>query len=426
MAASLGRGDALTCVQAPSAKSGLWMSLRWMGTWDSPPAFVSNGPIVENWGDMLRVWVYGAEDFVNEASLYPSELHVRSDVGLKEVALYDGERLFRRFLPGGAKELEKKLFFSGEERRTISVVATDLNGGQAVNAPRSCLKDGQMTAAFCGDHVNDCTQGNKLAHGVHWPPFFLSAIIPDAGNVWDGGPWPLINLLDLTAIHYFNCQFSDGSQEGGMPYQYPVLSLSDGRVYRATTVAAGTVKTDVGFPGPWTSWGPVAPRQLYDASATLTVWSQYSTGVDPNGWGTPYLSGGSMDSLFEEAFVFKRNGVVKVLSIGGGNSAPAVKNRGTLLSGVGENILDTFDLTPGARRTSTVMKVPVGGWFGVVSSNGANAILTFNRGAAMRLSASEQTHFLAVDVPAEGLPVKKGQETEGRIAHHPLAAERSH
>jgi hypothetical protein len=421
MTASLERGDALTYGQAPRASELLQTALTWVGANNAPQVFISNGPIVENWADMLRVWVYGQEDFVNEASYYPGELRVRSDVGLKEVAIYDGEKLFRRFLPGGAKEWKEKLFISGEMEQTLSVLATDVNGGQALTMPRRSYKEGGQTSiVFCTDHVNDCYAANvKHARGVFWPTLFLSALIPDAGGIGDGGPVPLVNLWGSIPGAYFNCVMADGTQEGGMPYQYPVLSNSDARVYRGTSVASGIL--NLNYAGPWNAFGPVTPRQMYDASATCTAWSQYSTGIDPHGWGPPYAPGGTMSTLFEEPLTFKRDGTVKELSIGGGNTT-GMKNRGTLLSGVGDKILDTFDLTPDSVPRNTTIKLPVGGWFAVVSADGANAMLTFNRGVPMRLFATEQMHTVLVDVPAEGMSVKKGQQINVELLtiHWPL------
>ncbi|HEY3397553.1 MAG TPA: hypothetical protein VGM19_07845, partial [Armatimonadota bacterium] len=70
--------------------------------------YVSSGPAIESWS-MVGSRDYEGNnkgDFVWQNYRWALRGQVHSDVGLQEVAIYDGTDLYRRFLPGGAKDYE--------------------------------------------------------------------------------------------------------------------------------------------------------------------------------------------------------------------------------------------------------------------------------------------------------------------------------
>ena len=150
--------------------------------------FLSDGPIVRAWPNCHRVWTLGAEEFVTGSAVMPSPLSVVAPRGLKEIRLYNGQQLFRRFLPGGAKEFHQTLVLDGTVQKNIVLVAEDMAGGKAVTFARRCWKDGSLAVSFCSDHVNDGTMA--LAHGPYSYPVIRHPALPTdiAGDTWDGGP----------------------------------------------------------------------------------------------------------------------------------------------------------------------------------------------------------------------------------------------
>ena len=101
--------------------------------------FLSDGPLIQAWPECYRGYSYGAEPFVVDFELMPSELHVTSDAGLKEIEVLNGEHQVRRFLPGGAKSFREMLYLPAHVQQNLVVVVRDVRGGEAVSFARRCF-----------------------------------------------------------------------------------------------------------------------------------------------------------------------------------------------------------------------------------------------------------------------------------------------
>ena len=127
----------------------------------------------------------------------PLNISVSSDKGLKEVSIWKGRELYRRFLPGGNHSFHRTLLLPGEIQKDLVLIAHDVNAGRAVSFEHKNWKDGQGAPVFCGDHVNDGSM--KLFHGPGG--LAVSSVNPlpmqVAGNTWDGGPIPTGLVLPL-------------------------------------------------------------------------------------------------------------------------------------------------------------------------------------------------------------------------------------
>lgn len=411
-------GDAMTVVGARDLSRVMRDGLHKNNQFQSLPVSVSSGPMIRNWPHTDRSVVYGNERFVNGLGLMDSDLRVTSEVGLREVAIYDGNDLYRRFLPGGAKEFHRRLYLSALLQKNLSVVATDTEGGKAVSFPRRCWKGGTPHhPVFCGDHVNHCTNLNmKMARGpMEWPSCSIPAL-PAAGRTWDGGPTATRLLMDFRSSTPTIWTKNEG-QQGQRPYQHPELIFADGTTYRGRSVMRGL---SASRGNSWSGWGPLIEPPLFRGVSTLTEFAQYVEGVDPTGWGAPGLTGGSIASLYEQELTFVKDMTITRMRVDYDWRQPVEGLRSLMLSGRGEDLLTAHDLTPtGEHDGTTTLHVPRGGWFAGVTRQNGNAFLTFNHGAPLKVMTSGKRSDIRLDVPEGGLEVEEG--STHRVAFFTIA-----
>jgi hypothetical protein len=93
---------------------------------------------------------------------------VEADAGLREVAVYDGERLFRRFRPEG-KRFETFITISGDSYHCYSMTVTDRQGRKAVSW-NAFLQIQERVHRRCGDNWNWMSTG-KRAGSAGTPAF---------------------------------------------------------------------------------------------------------------------------------------------------------------------------------------------------------------------------------------------------------------
>jgi len=87
---AVANNQALTYAQARSL-DWLWSdALRWSTIFDGMNVFPSDGPLIQAWPKSSRMMAFGAEMFVTGRTLQIAPLHVTSEVGLKEIRIYDG------------------------------------------------------------------------------------------------------------------------------------------------------------------------------------------------------------------------------------------------------------------------------------------------------------------------------------------------
>ena len=139
--------------------------LQYFNNWnyypDSPnKIYVSSGPAIESWC-FIGPRDYGGDnkgDFVWQNNRWVLHGRVTSPVGLQEVDVYDGERLFRRYLPAGAKEYEVTLDLEHDRQHNLILVATDLQGGKAVGGEQ-WDRNHRSEEFMCSDRNNQLSYG---------------------------------------------------------------------------------------------------------------------------------------------------------------------------------------------------------------------------------------------------------------------------
>ena len=130
-------------------------------------------------------------------NLMPLNISVSSDKGIKDVSIWKGRALYRRYLPAGNRSFHRTLLLPGEIQKDLVLIAQDIDGGRSVSFEHKNWKDGQGAPVFCGDHVNDGSM--KLFHGPGGLAISNVNPLPTqvAGNTWDGGPTPTGLVLPL-------------------------------------------------------------------------------------------------------------------------------------------------------------------------------------------------------------------------------------
>jgi len=119
------------------------------------PAYVSSGPEIgwfyaENWGTADLAVKYGDR--------HRLQVLVRSPLGVREVVIYDHTELFRRFLPGGAKEFRRNVDNFHDRQHSYVLEATDMAGGRAISWGR-ITEVQECSHDMCGDNWNDMPSG---------------------------------------------------------------------------------------------------------------------------------------------------------------------------------------------------------------------------------------------------------------------------
>ena len=152
------------------------------------PAYISTGPRIEDFR-VHAAALHGGEgtDLAyqgNDRML----LHVlvRSKTGIREVRVYDGDDLVRRFLPRGAKTFERFITFHPNECRCFTLAVTDTKGRQA-HSWQSYMQLQDRVHRRCGDNYNWMTTGKRAgALGKPKLGYHLLEVTPR----WRPREWP--------------------------------------------------------------------------------------------------------------------------------------------------------------------------------------------------------------------------------------------
>ncbi|MHB9024098.1 MAG: hypothetical protein ACYC7E_07970 [Armatimonadota bacterium] len=141
-----------------SAFTGNYCVYKGMYIFHKPP-FVSSGPVIED----FRVFNFGTADLaIPNNDRYRIRLWASAPRGLKEVAIYDGEALYRRFLLNGEKEWTVEVDGYQENEHHFLAVVTDTAGGKAISADR-WTNQNEVGMVRCTDNINTYTGGKYMA-----------------------------------------------------------------------------------------------------------------------------------------------------------------------------------------------------------------------------------------------------------------------
>ena len=149
------------------------------GAASGPVTYVTNGPRIEvwrssgnscsgEWFDWTRLRLF-------------QKMAVSSEVGLEEIRVMDGQRLIRRFLPGGAKRFEHTMTLTFNKMQNLVLIVTDVEGRQAFSD--ECWSKNQILYMdMCSDRCNTLGDSRLPA--------------PKASSGSMAGNWPLPFSMD--------------------------------------------------------------------------------------------------------------------------------------------------------------------------------------------------------------------------------------
>ena len=375
-------GTGLTYVRADSTAE-LRSALSYANLFRSPGLFTSDGPLIETWPQARQYYTFAAEDFVARAARLPSPIAVRSDVGLREIRIYQGERLFRRYLCDGSRRFEHVLELSASAQKTLTLVAEDVNGGVAVSSALRAWKGGDMTPVFCGDRINHCTSMPLLAKG---PGSVQVSVTPsiEAGHTWDGGPQGRNPLLRFLNAHRPALRSSKG-EEGLRGFNnFAFVELADEGAVRVTSRLETLYDARIPVINAWNTYGPLdGPSHLFRSTATLTVFDRPVVGPAPEMYPGTAVKSGATISLFENRITFLKKQEVETLKLFRQNpfSGPFPVTLVHLRDGAR---VATLHLAPPNWPKKEIRFLP-GDWIGIHGPDGTNSSFHLNRGEALRL-----------------------------------------
>lgn len=137
---------------------------------DSPTrVYVSDGPRIVNWS------FTGPRDYVGENrgnfvwQNYRWKVWgtVQAENGLKEVAVYDGEELFRGFDPAGQKEFTFSLELTHDKQHNLVLTAIDSAGRKAISSEQ-IDRNHRLEEFNCTDRNNQLSYGYSINKAGEW------------------------------------------------------------------------------------------------------------------------------------------------------------------------------------------------------------------------------------------------------------------
>jgi len=344
----------------------------------APNVFPSTGPIIRAWPECWRVHTFAVEDFVTGRNLMPSPIDVTSEVGLKEIRIYDGTNLFRRFLLNGAREFKKTLFLNGTVQRNLVLIAEDLEGGKAISYARRTRKIGD-TPEFCGDRVN--IGDMFMAHGPSTTRVLNTPAIY-GGGTWDGGPTGSLQLVGFGGSQPI--LYAKQGEEGRKLFnQVPLIEAADEgvRMMRSVRTEVFPSEMDVLSHSPWSSYGPLLPSKLFTHVQQYAEWHNAAYKVAPVGHAGFGFGYGAIPTLFTTRMTFKRPlDIEKIDLMRSWGHTEGYEPWVVVGQGDRTTVVDTREI----KKTRNFVMNP-GDWIGVFSPLETNSNILTVRGQPVRL-----------------------------------------
>ena len=215
------------------------MSSFW-NTWHFYPSYPNNiyitqGPQIASWS-FVGTRDYGSDnrgDFVWQSLRWQVQGKVNSDVGLREVAVYDGPTLFRRFLPAGRKEFEFTLDLTHDQQHNFVLIATDTQGKRAISR-EMWDRNHKLQETMCSDRDNQlsfgyCTNSQGLGILIGGNEAFSTPVKRlDDRQVGPAGIFRNDKILGASAF--------DGGAGGDPIAATPLEMRADGKVFAPPSV----------------------------------------------------------------------------------------------------------------------------------------------------------------------------------------------
>ncbi|MCD6408346.1 hypothetical protein J7L87_04765, partial [bacterium] len=246
---------------------------------ENPSTYISSGPEINYW-----MWK-GPRDFENVGNhfdisrwYYMVKVEVKSEKGLKEIKIYDGEEIFRRYIVDGKKIFKTEIPLFHTRQKNLILIAEDLEGKKAISA--EVFDRNHIAEEFmCSDRNNQLFYSMQRRNtGICFPRSLNSGITPNKGP-WSGEitPWA---PLTQDPLHRLTVVGFDGGPSGSaVVFFLPgnafygkerPLRSNPFRILNSMDIAIGKSILNTGFPensipsNVWHSILPVVPTKLID------------------------------------------------------------------------------------------------------------------------------------------------------------------
>ena len=387
------------------------------GAWSfsgSGSQYITNGPAILAWQGPNRLILPNGEWWRPDLWEFRVSFRVASDEGLKSVALYDGERVFRRWLPGGAKSFETELVFANGQQLGLFLVVEDAKGRRAISAEfwnRNCI----MEEFFCSDRCNFLGNCRLRARDGRqtWTQVSFNGnmgITPSKGRLGMSAEPAVCLTMDSPTLPI-----------DGRPMGFPTVALRFG------LPIPGEIKHLFAYPvtylvGPEIAIGQSDYRLAYDPAeeGAKTTPLGHPYGQPQHGWGNSW---GSWHKLVPTRFLagwartYACNWIPGEFRIGWHEESITLKEGVTLPKG-GAQVMHAS--MPGwvLHREGKLVELPAEGQFG----RGTFAALEHPGGSAIVAGMDDQLTFrvgkkgeLSLHYAPESLELPKGAQVHFRI-----------
>lgn len=252
---------------------------------------VTNGPLVREWRFIgtrdHNTWEWFRPDY----NRWRLRLVAESEVGLAEIIIFDGQEVFRRFRPGGAKEFTWESDLTHGQQHNLVVRVTD-TAGRRCHTSELYDRTHLLEEFMCGDRMNQLSYS-----GQRWPD---DGTFAQSGFVWgmtpNKGPWN----LQLAPVATYKPDHKLGGSvpgfdgaPGGDPGVWinPHVQCDQGtenvrrcrmltdRVLHSADVMVGEGRADGLYPedvrvtNVWHTMAPTEPTKLLDARVRRTYFN---------------------------------------------------------------------------------------------------------------------------------------------------------
>ena len=277
-----------------------------------PTSWVTNGPEIEHW-QWLTDRDYVANGYWWDWTRYrwAARFRVTSEAGLREVRIYDGPRLVRRFDADGATELEREIPLVHEQQKNLTLVVTDADGRTAWGG-ELLDRNHLMEHVYCSDRMNTLSYACLPSDGPYgstvgiWPmPVMAKGPLTDDLFVglnqdmyrfpgYDGQPERHLKIIPSVYVH------TDEGVEGGRVARRILRPLATADVCIEETTFEHKFPEGVNVWNSWNNLGPIVPMEIFKGRL------RYTTFTHPGHLPAPVIVDGEVEMLRDGRFVDDR------------------------------------------------------------------------------------------------------------------------
>lgn len=255
---------AKTLAEVPAA-------IRYEYLWN-PRSFISNGPLILDWNCVNRDCMGHNENFITPNYLFPVRLHVKSEVGLKEIRIWDGLKPYMKIGFNGEKEFVHVFMFSHDKQKNLVLEVRDVNGGVAVSGEQFDRNHINMHYS-CSDRIN-----GLFGRG----PLFFPTVSGEKGFNFVGKGIDSFNLYATpTALNYREFESSAGKFSMPRLATRPLQEIVSEDVMWLSTRCSKYFPESEKLWGPWGTYGPLIETSLFDLRIDYVAFRNRYEKADP-------------------------------------------------------------------------------------------------------------------------------------------------